>query len=77
MKKFEQYVAVPNRKVLATAIELEELAREAKNCPDVKEVVLRKSNVTLRATPDAVENLRRKLGGKVIIDPDRPIQPIG
>ncbi|WP_226646342.1 hypothetical protein [Microbulbifer variabilis] len=76
MKKFEQYVAVPNRKTLATTIELEELAREAKNCPDVKEVILRKSNVTLRATPDAIENLKKKLGGKVIIDPDSPIHPI-
>ncbi|WHI47055.1 hypothetical protein ACJJI5_13420 [Microbulbifer sp. EKSA008] len=76
MKKFEQYVAVPNRKVSASTLELEELVKEASNCPDVKDVTLRKSNVTLVATPDAVDDLRKKLRGKVIIDPDQPVHPL-
>ncbi|MCO1336540.1 hypothetical protein MO867_19600 [Microbulbifer sp. OS29] len=76
MKKFEQYVAIPNRKAPAPTMELEELAKEAKNSPDVKDVTLRKNTVTLLATPDAVDNLRRKLAGKVIIDSDQPIHPL-
>ena len=77
MKKLEKFLAVPNRDAQLTGTELDELAREAENHPEVEDVTVRRSNVTFQATPDAIEDLKRKFGCKLIIEPDKPIFRLG
>jgi hypothetical protein len=76
MPNRDAYVAVPNRGAQLTGTELEELAHEAERHPDIEAVARRRSNVTFRATPGAVEELREALGNRVIIEADRPMHPL-
>ena len=74
--ELEKFVAVPNRKAQLTGTELEELTREAEDHPGINSVVRGKSNVTFRATAEAVGELKRALGDRVIIEADKPLFPL-
>ena len=73
METRASYVCVPNRKGNLTGTELEDLVSEAVRHPEIMDIKVRKTNVTCTATPEAIDALRRKFAGRVIIEEDRPL----
>jgi hypothetical protein len=76
MATIKQFLAVPNRKGPVTGTELDELAKEAESDPNIEGVSVQKSSLTFRATPEAVEQLKKKFAKRVIIEQDKPIFPL-
>lgn len=76
MKEKGSYLAVANRKAALTGTELAELAEAAEKSSEIEEIEVKRTNVTFKATPEAIKALRDQFANRVIIEANQSIFPL-